>query len=83
MCAPRAHAGAVSRYRGVASDVARLPHRFAERHRAGDRHIKRAEARPDRDDEPRVGGLVHPVGDAGRLAAEQQHVVGPVRVVKI
>ena len=39
-----------------------LPHRLAHRHRAGHRHIERAQALPHRDQEPRVGRLMHRIG---------------------
>jgi hypothetical protein len=63
--------------------AARLPHRFAKRHRTGDRHVERTQARSDRDQQARVGRRMHMVGDPGGLAAEQQDVIVPKRVLQV
>ena len=64
-------------------NAVRLPHRLAERHGGGHRHIERAQTGPHRDDQPGVGRRVHGLRHPGRFAAEQQDVVGAVGVVEI
>ena len=65
------------------AEAVRLPHRLAQCHGGGHRDIDRAQTGPHRDQEPRIGGLMHRVGHAGELAPEQQDVVRPVAVIEI
>ena len=45
--------------------------------------LSEREVRPDRHPQAGVGRRVHGLRQAGALAAEQQHLVGPIAVVEI
>src|SRR3546814_9732650 len=53
---------------------ARLTQGLAERHRAGDRDVERAETRAHRDSHPQGGAIVDVARHARALAAEEERV---------
>ncbi|KAF1853478.1 hypothetical protein Lal_00013840 [Lupinus albus] len=60
---------------GCAGAVA-LPQGLTQHHRRADRNVQGAGGRHHRDHQPGVGGVMHLVGHAGALAADQQAVAG-------
>ena len=56
---------------GVEDASAELPHRLAGRHGRAERHVEAAAAAAHRNEQPRVGAVVHMVGHARRFAAKQ------------
>jgi hypothetical protein len=59
---------------GTTRRSAKLAQRFAGHHGRGQRDVEAAAAALHRDHQPRVGDLVHIVGHAGRLTAEEQDI---------
>ena len=54
----------------------KLPHGFGDQNAAGHSHVQRAQPRPQRDRQPRIGRFMNMVGHARALAAEQEDVTG-------
>ena len=59
----------------IAGAGLQLPQSLADRHRAADRHVERAQAGPHRDHELRIGRAMHLVGDARTFPPEQENII--------
>jgi hypothetical protein len=60
-----------------------LPQRLAQCHGRGHRDVERAQARLDRDHQPRVGGGCDLFGDPGGFPPEQQDIIRAVAIIQI
>ena len=60
-----------------------LPQRLAQCHGRRHGHIERAQTRPDRDHQPRIGSGGDLVGDPCGFPPEQQDIVPPVAEIQI
>src|SRR3954454_24069524 len=60
-------------------ETAGLAQRLRERDCPGNRDIQRARSAPYRDPHPRIGPLMHEIGNTGAFTAEQQRVAGGER----
>ena len=69
----------VTHHSPYAAAASGLPQRLADGHGGRHRHIERAQARLDGDDQPRIGGRDDFVGDPGGFASEQQDIGRLVR----